>query len=61
MKEIIYIERNYIYICMYVCVCIYIYGEMDFNGGAVDRNAPANAGDTGSISGSERSHELQSN
>ena len=50
---------------MYVCVCvyiyIYIYGEMDFNGGAVDRNAPANAGDTGSISGSERSHKLQSN
>ena len=65
MKEIIYIERKYIYICMYVCVCvyiyIYIYGEMDFNGGAVDRNAPANAGDTGSISGSERSHKLQSN
>ena len=34
---------------------------MDFNGGAVDGNAPANAGDTGSISGLGRPHMPQSN
>ena len=28
----------------------------DFPGGAVDKNLPANAGDTGSISGLGRSH-----
>ena len=33
----------------------------DFPGGAVVKNPPANAGDTGSISGPGRSHMLQSN
>ena len=33
----------------------------DFPGGAVDKNPPANAGDTGSIPGLERSHMLRSN
>ena len=33
----------------------------DFPGGAVVKNPPANAGDTGSIPGPGRSHMLQSN
>ena len=33
----------------------------DFPGGAVVKNPPANAGDTGSIPGSGRSHMPQSN
>ena len=33
----------------------------DFPGGAVIKNPPANAGDTGSIPGAGRSHMLQSN
>ena len=33
----------------------------DFPGGAVVKNPPANAGDTGSIPGLGRSHMLQSN
>ena len=33
----------------------------DFPGGSVDKNPPANAGDTGSIPGLEGSHILQSN
>ena len=33
----------------------------DFPGGAVVKNPPANAGDTGSISGPGRSHMLWSN
>ena len=33
----------------------------DFPGGAVVKNLPANAGDTGSIPGPGRSHMLQSN
>ena len=53
---------------MYVCVCIYthtyIYPSMNmcicmcytgFSGGSVVKNLPANAGDTGSIPGLERS------
>ena len=35
-------------------------GRQDFPGGTVDKNAPANAGDTGSISGPGRLHMLQS-
>ena len=35
--------------------------NMDFPGGAVVKNLPANAGGTGSSSGPERSHMLQSN
>ena len=34
---------------------------MDFPGGAVDKNPPVNAGDTGSIPGPGRSHMLWSN
>ena len=33
----------------------------DFPGGTVDKNSPANAGDTGSIPGPGRSHMLCSN
>ena len=33
----------------------------DFPGGAMVKNPPANAGDTGSIPGPVRSHVLQSN
>ena len=33
----------------------------DFPGGPVDKNSPANAGDTGSIPGLGRFHMLQSN
>ena len=33
----------------------------DFPGGEVDKNLPANAGDTGSIPGLERSHMLLGN
>ena len=36
-------------------------GKGDFPGGAVVNNLPANAGDTGSIPGLERSHKPQSN
>ena len=35
--------------------------EWDFPGGAVVKNPPANAGDTGSIPGLVRSHMSQSN
>ena len=35
--------------------------DQDFPGGAVVKSPPANAGDTGSIPGSGRSHMLQSN
>ena len=35
--------------------------KKDFPGGAVDKNPPANAGDTGSIPGPGRSHMLQGN
>ena len=35
--------------------------EQDFPGGAVVKNPPANAGDTGSIPGPGRSHMPQSN
>ena len=34
---------------------------LDFPGGAVDKNPPANAGDTGSSPGPGRSHMPQSN
>ena len=34
---------------------------MDFPGGAVDKNPPANAGDTGLMSGPGRFHGLWSN
>ena len=33
--------------------------KWDFPGGTVDKNPPANAGDTGSIPGRERFHMLQ--
>ena len=33
--------------------------KWDFPGGTVDKNPPANAGDTGSISGPGRFHMLQ--
>ena len=35
--------------------------KMDFSGGTMDKNPPANAGDTGSILGSERCHVPRSN
>ena len=35
--------------------------KKDFPGGAVDKNPPANAGDTGSIPGPGRPHMLQGN
>ena len=35
--------------------------DRDFPGGAVDKNPPANAGDTGSIPGPGRSHMLRRN
>ena len=35
--------------------------DLGFPGGAVVKNPPANAGDTGSIPGPVRSHMLQSN
>ena len=38
-----------------------LYPVLDFPGGAVVKNPPANAGDTGSSSGPGRSHMLQSN
>ena len=44
---------------MYVCVCVYIYTQMAIPGGSVVKNPPANAGDAGdmgSIPGSERCH-----
>ena len=34
---------------------------LDFPGGAVVKNLPANAGDTGSVPGPRRSHMLRSN
>ena len=37
---------------LYVCVCVYVY--MGFSGGAVVKNLPADAGDTGLISELER-------
>ena len=37
------------------------HGQRDFPGGAVVKNPPANAGDTGSIPGPGRPHMLQSN
>ena len=49
-------------VCMYICICIlymYVYICMGSPGGspggAVVKNSPANAGDMGSIPGSERS------
>ena len=36
-------------------------GELGFPGGIVDKNLPANAGDTGSITGPGRSYMLRSN
>ena len=36
-------------------------GRLGFPGGAVVKNPPANAGDTGSSPGSGRAHMLQSN
>ena len=35
--------------------------QWDFPGGTVDKNLPANSGDTGSIPGPGRCHTLQSN
>ena len=35
--------------------------EEGFPGGAVDKNLPANAGETGSVPGPGRSHVLQNN
>ena len=40
---------------------IQIWWERDFSSGPVVKNLPANAGDTGSISGLERFHMSQSN
>ena len=37
------------------------HGDLDFPGGTVVKNLPANAGDTGSSPGPGRSHMLQSN
>ena len=42
-------------------VCVGGWGGEDFLGGTVDRNLPANAGDTGLISGPGKFHKLQSN
>ena len=39
----------------------YKWGHLGFPGGAVVKNPPANAGDTGSSPGPERSHMLWSN
>ena len=36
-------------------------GQKDFPGGTVDKNLPANAGDTGSIPGRGKFHTLRSN
>ena len=56
-----------------ICVCIHIHTytyiliflsrikSRDFPGGAVVKNPPANAGDTGSSPGPGRSHMLHSN
>ena len=38
----------------YMCVCVCVYVYMGFPGGAVVKNLPANAGDTGLISELER-------
>ena len=46
------------------CVGIFSYlrySVLDFSGGAVDKNPPANAGDMGLIPGPGRSHMPQSN
>ena len=54
-----YICHLYRYTYMYVCVCVYIYTQMAIPGGSVVKNPPANAGDAGdmgSIPGSERCH-----
>ena len=52
-----------------MCVCVCVCGRpgiirvlmLDFPGGAVVKNPPANAGDTGSSPGPGRSHRLRSN
>ena len=61
---VIYIDihiRMYVCVCIYVCIYyIYIYIQKGIPGGSVVKNPPANAedtgdaGDTGSIPGSER-------
>ena len=51
---------TYTYVCMCVYMCVYIYIQKGIPGGSVVKNPPANAedtgdaGDTGSIPGSER-------
>ena len=42
-------------------VCVGGWGGEGFLGGTVDRNPPANAGDTGLIPGPGKFHKLQSN
>ena len=53
-------------LCTVLCYCIKINlckedVTLDFHGGAVVRNLPANAGDTGLSPGLGRSHMLRSN
>ena len=58
--KIIKISRSYIYTME--CYSAVKRNEiLDFLGGAVVKNLPANAGDTGSSPGPGRSHVLQSN
>ena len=42
-------------------ITVKVIGERDFPGGAVVKNPPANAGDTGLIPGPGRSHMPRSN
>ena len=46
-------------VCVSVCECVCMYTHKDFGlpGGSVAKNLPANAGDTGLISGSGKSPE----
>ena len=48
-------------ICQYVSWALKALYFLDFSGGAVVKNPPANAGDTGSSPGPRRSHMPRSN
>ena len=54
------LSKPYVYKILCIILCINTY-YWDFPGGAVVKNPPANAGDTGSSPGPGRSHMPQSN
>ena len=48
-------------VCITILLCVKSVKDRDFAGGAVVKNPPASAGDTGSIPGLGRSHMPRSN